>query len=173
VPEVQSKPYIKVDDSLICDMIPKPIKLKISREERESPFTDSQSDRDSANKKDIFFGLKARDPPSLLEKRKKLRQQRPTQFACEIEKTIYNLLQEGKLPNAYTILSTCRIEQVLLDKGIRTCTIVWSIDASGNNQANMKEGIIDKLDGIRHVLRYELGQRLCFRSVPDIIFTGN
>lgn len=164
--QLQNKPYIKLDDSWVNNMVPKTI-ARLSKDELVDSSIEHQ--KENGNKREIFAGLRPRDPPSLVEKKKKLRQLRPTQFACEIEKTVYNILQEGKLPNAYNILSNCRIDQVLVDKGIRTCTIVWNIDA---NDLNSKNAMIDKLDATRHVLRYELGQRLCFRSVPDIIFTG-
>lgn len=168
--QLQNKPYIKLDDLWINDMIPKTI-TRLSKDELIDSSIEHQKESSNMNgdKREMFAGLRPRNPPSLIEKKRRLRQLRPTQFACEIEKTIYTILQEGKLPNAYAILSNCRIDQVLVDKGIRTCTIIWNIDT---NDSSLKNIMIDKLDATRHVLRYELGQRLRFRSVPDIIFTG-
>ncbi len=57
--------------------------------------------------------------------------------------------------------------QVLVDKGIRTCTVVWSVDGEEDRKT-----VIDRLGNIRPTIRYELGQRLCFKTVPELVFAG-
>ena len=196
--EERPKPYILVDDTWIESMIPKTMRISISKEaKKDERFEDALEKRNlkyqartvplsegnGHERVDIIPGLKPRDSPSILDKKNRLRQLRPTQFATEIESTIYQILQEGKIAHAHMILTKCSIAQVLVNKGIRLCTVVWHIDTNemhrghgkvmSSDAETEKRVIIEKLDKIRPTIRYELGQRLCFRTVPELVFAGS
>jgi ribosome-binding factor A len=168
-------PIKHLDEDLIDSLVPSAIKRKIDIAER----TGKHEGEKKLQLKDLIKDIRPRDPLYLAEKKDRIRRLRPTQFSCEIEKVIYQLLQEGKISHSHLILKHCELVQVLVDKGIRSCTVVWRIfdtvespSESVKTRSVSKSFIVEKLDAIRPTIRYELGQRLRFRSVPELVFAG-